>query len=120
MLGVVLWSDSTENKAVIWCEDHGELAYFNGECGTVLEGTGLDAGDLVQFDMELKSELRLARHMRCVEQGAYAGLHEGLVRAQTSKPKEPEKRKRAKVWGVDIIPFMRRREAFLSRQKLWA
>ena len=30
MLGVVLWSDSSENNAVIWCEDHGDLAYFDG------------------------------------------------------------------------------------------
>lgn len=29
MYGVILWSDEITQKAVIWCEDHGRLAYFN-------------------------------------------------------------------------------------------
>ena len=29
MLGVVLWSDVSDRKAVIWCEDQGDLAYVN-------------------------------------------------------------------------------------------
>lgn len=28
MLGVVLWADIDDRKAVIWCEDHGNLAYY--------------------------------------------------------------------------------------------
>ena len=30
MFGVVLWADPVDRKAVIWCEDHGDLAYFKG------------------------------------------------------------------------------------------
>ena len=29
MYGVILWSDQKAQRAVIWCEDHGKLAYFN-------------------------------------------------------------------------------------------
>ena len=35
MYGVVLWIDKNAQKAVIWCEDHGNLAYFNPQTDTV-------------------------------------------------------------------------------------
>lgn len=108
MLGVVLWSDTTDNKAVIWCEDHGELAYFNGEGGTAFEGVALDAGDLVQFEMEQASELRLARNMRRLEHGAYTGLSESLVEA-TAPQKAPKSA--AELCSADILPFTARRNA---------
>ncbi len=28
MYGVILWSDQEAQRAVIWCEDHGKLAYL--------------------------------------------------------------------------------------------
>ncbi|MBR9842791.1 MAG: hypothetical protein GYB25_06490 [Rhodobacteraceae bacterium] len=109
MLGVVLWSDTTDNKAVIWCEDHGELAYFNGEGGTAFEGVALDAGDLVQFEMEQASELRLARNMRRLEQGAYVGLPESL--AEAAAPKKTPEKSAAEILSADILPFTGRRNA---------
>ena len=107
MLGVVLWSDTADNKAVIWCEDHGELAYFNGEGGSALDGAALDAGDLVQFEMEQESELRLARNMRRLETGAYAGLGESLVEA--AEPQKPRKKTVSAIYSADILPFTGRR-----------
>lgn len=110
MLGVVLWSDTIDNKAVIWCEDHGELAYFNGEGGTAFEGVALDAGDLVQFEMEQANELRLARNMRRLEQGAYVGLPESLAEAKAPKP--TPKKSAAALCAENILPFtVRRSEA---------
>lgn len=29
MFGVVLWSNGVSGKAVIWCEDQGDLAFMN-------------------------------------------------------------------------------------------
>ena len=49
MLGVVLWSDAGDNKAVIWCEDHGDLAYFNGGVDDPASLMDFDAGDLVHL-----------------------------------------------------------------------
>ena len=35
MYGVILWSDQTAQRAVIWCEDHGKLAYFNRQTDAI-------------------------------------------------------------------------------------
>ena len=59
MYGVVLWSDARSNKAVFWCEDHGDLAYFQGDPATVNQTTScFDAGDLVQFEVYHEAKLR--------------------------------------------------------------
>lgn len=78
MLGVVLWSDASDRKAVIWCEDQGDLAYVNAE-NTVLQSSDFfDAGDLVQFDMETRKSMRLANNPRLVIEKAGPGLPEVL------------------------------------------
>ncbi|MCW9042335.1 MAG: hypothetical protein OQK05_03235 [Pseudopelagicola sp.] len=108
-----------ENKAVIWCEDHGDLAYFEGPHGTVSEGAdvtgGLDTGDLVAFEMEQVDDLRLARNMRRVEQGAYEGLGERIVAASppqgTGKDSNLTPEKRARFRVANVIPFASRRAA---------
>lgn len=77
MLGVVIWSNPQERKAVIWCEDHGDLAYFSGET-SVFGDIGLDAGDLVDFEMTTERDLRRAHNPRLVTEDAYQGLDEQL------------------------------------------
>ncbi|MEP2534045.1 hypothetical protein [Shimia sp.] len=78
MLGVILWSDTNDNKAVIWCEDHGDLAFFNGGSERPDALLDFDAGDLVQFDLREDRHQRLARNPRRVGQGAFAGLPDTL------------------------------------------
>lgn len=76
MIGVVLWSDASENKAVIWCEDHGDLAFYregNGE-GSV----ALDPGDLVQFDMTMEQQYRFAHNPQLVSEGYHPRLIDAL------------------------------------------
>ncbi len=85
MYGVVLWSDQTDGKAVIWCEDHGDLAYFNG----ALDGArmpDMDAGDLVQFDLWQDARVRRATNPRLVANQHYAGLADGLVQNASHMP----------------------------------
>ena len=76
MFGVVLWSDHIERKAVIWCEDHGDLAF----CNEVLNEDDelLETGDLIQFDVTLFQDMRLAQNLRKVSEGAYHGLADTL------------------------------------------
>lgn len=62
MFGVVLWSDAAARKAVIWCEDQGELAFFTPEEGSVHDAPVLDAGDLIQFDVIVQQNVRTARN----------------------------------------------------------
>ena len=69
MCGVVLWSSQADGRAVIWCEDHGKLAFYaaqlppqaaNGE----QQGVSLDAGDLIEFDVEDQEHQRRAHNPR--------------------------------------------------------
>lgn len=78
MLGVVLWSDASDRKAVIWCEDQGDLAYVNGHVSVLNRDDFFDAGDLVQFDMEMCKSMRLANNPRLVAEKAGVNLPDAL------------------------------------------
>ncbi|MFD3189079.1 hypothetical protein ACFMPD_02250 [Sedimentitalea sp. HM32M-2] len=71
MLGLVMWSDKQYGKAVIWCEDHGDLAFYRRDKE---DPVVLTAGDWVEFDEACRSELRVAENPRLVnnEGGAMA------------------------------------------------
>ncbi|MFT6674052.1 MAG: hypothetical protein ACJAVM_000223 [Sulfitobacter sp.] len=60
MIGIVLWCDPTVPKAVFWCEDQGDLAYYNPKNAKDSATSALTAGDLVRFDVEMDQDLRLA------------------------------------------------------------
>ncbi|MBT8156128.1 hypothetical protein KMP13_20150 [Epibacterium ulvae] len=64
MIGVVLWNDTSKNAAVIWCEDHGDLAFYYGD---PTHDLSLHSGDCVLFKVELKGSLRHARELTLVE-----------------------------------------------------
>jgi hypothetical protein len=69
MFGVILWADARDRRAVIWCEDHGNLAYYTGSEQNVHDGMNLDAGDLIQFDLREERDVRRARNLRRVDVG---------------------------------------------------
>ena len=109
MLGVVLWSDTNNNKAVIWCEDHGDLAFFNGGSEQPDALLGLDAGDLVQFELSEERHQRYAKNPRPVMHGAYAGLPDTLC-AQSQESmieRRPVSRQTARpsFETGEVIPF---------------
>ena len=87
MIGIVLWSDPKLPKAVFWCEDQGDLAFYNplsqGEEGTL----GLTAGDVVKFDIKNESQLRLATNAELLrtEQNNGINLPEQLQKAADAK-----------------------------------
>jgi len=75
MLGVVLWHDQESNRALIWCEDQGDLAYFNGtEDFKSREFAQLGEGDLVRFDVSEGHNRRYASNPMPVDRGQYASL----------------------------------------------
>lgn len=76
MFGVVLWSDLDDRKAVIWCEDHGDLAFCNQPENEA--SIQLDAGDWVQFDLTMKSNMRFANNPRLIAEGVCDGLAEAV------------------------------------------
>ncbi|MCB1341486.1 MAG: hypothetical protein KDK24_10580 [Pseudooceanicola sp.] len=94
MYGVVLWSDKLDRKAVIWCEDHGDLALCRQD-DTQL-GVSLDAGDWIEFDLETARHQRVACNPRLVAEGVYTTLPETLSSAANA-PRQPSRRARNSV-----------------------
>lgn len=77
MFGVILWSDRESGKAVIWCEDHGDLAFFREtEPGTEVL---LAAGDLVEFDETFDRQFRFAKNLKVVSDSFSSGLADALA-----------------------------------------
>ena len=99
MFGVVLWSDEQEHKAVIWCEDHGDLAFYRKSDGD--DKVTLDAGDWVQFDMTMDRHLRFARNPKLVCDGVYPEIAEALGATEPPMP-VPSQPGRG---SAKIIPF---------------
>ncbi|UWR20945.1 cold shock domain-containing protein [Sulfitobacter sp. S190] len=83
MYGVVLWSDTSHRKAVFWCEDHGDLAFYNPE-GPSAEGFG--AGDMVQFDIEQAPKLRRAINPRLIDRQGHPDLPDQLRQEASKQP----------------------------------
>ena len=90
MYGVVIWSDQLKNRAVIWCEDHGDLAYFRGDSAGA-EVSEIGPGDLVEFDLAASDGLRLADAPRLVAPKSHPHIARALKRA-TPAP-APRKRR---------------------------
>lgn len=76
MYGVVLWSDNEDGNAVIWCEDHGELAFCRQ--GNKADSVELDMGDWIQFDLDADRHQRIASNPRLVAEGLFCNLADQL------------------------------------------
>lgn len=60
MIGVVVWSSGSREKAIIWCEDQATLAYLQGTENLVQPGNWPQPGDLVELETETVGNLRHA------------------------------------------------------------
>lgn len=118
MYGVVLWSDTEEKKAVIWCEDHGDLAFYNaneepqqglpeGPDGSVFDGFAMDAGDLVYFEIREKRHLRYVQNPRLISEDEYPTLAQGLNHAAppTGAPQAAQRGAVRPTGSAEVIPF---------------
>ncbi|MCD1620062.1 hypothetical protein ACFSDD_09510 [Salipiger marinus] len=110
MYGVVLWADQTDNQAVVWCEDHGDLAYWHDTGSPQHEGPCLDAGDLIQFELMQDRNLRYVRNPERVMQQHFAGLAGRLKTARGAVARPSDARDR----GTTVLAFPARRRAPLS------
>lgn len=66
MIGVILWSSEAKEKSVIWCEDHGALAYLQGRDNLAAGDDWPESGDLVELECETIDDLRHARGVMLV------------------------------------------------------
>ena len=71
MIGVVVWSDRSKNRAVIWCEDHGDLAFYRTDSRNA---PPLRDGDYVTFEVESDGQLRHARDLVLLEEETHPAL----------------------------------------------
>lgn len=79
MIGIILWCDTAEQKAVIWCEDQGDLAYLSGCENVVAPDPFFDVGDVVEFDVQTRRNMRLALNpSRVAQRNAGTSLSDGL------------------------------------------
>jgi hypothetical protein len=78
MMGVVLWSDPQDQKAVFWCEDHGDLAYYDASADDASEPRVLSPGDMVRFEVSIDRKVRRAHNAEMIESEVCNGLHEHL------------------------------------------
>lgn len=102
MFGVVLWSDSSDRKAVIWCEDHGDLAFYRqiGE----QNGPSLDVGDWVQFDVVTERNQRVATNPKLVKHGVCPDLPDVLRHAGDAQPRRTQADPAS---SAKVVPFSR-------------
>lgn len=78
MIGIVLWNNAAENKAVIWCEDQGDLAYMSGTDHMIGLDPMIEVGDVVEFDIHTQRNLRLASNVKSVRQNSGTSLSDSL------------------------------------------
>jgi hypothetical protein len=78
MLGVVLWSDNSAKKAIVWCEDHGDLAYIGVSKPNASHTADFAEGDLIRFELTNDGKIRHAINPRRIARHACAPI-EGVV-----------------------------------------
>jgi hypothetical protein len=105
MFGVVLWSDRQDQKAVIWCEDHGDLAFYRQSDS--VDAVPLDAGDWVQFDLQVDRDVRRVYNPRLICEGLYPEIADLL--ATQPAPGGQTAPQPLHTAGAEVIPFTPRR-----------
>jgi len=106
MFGVILWSDPDREKAVIWCEDHGQLAFYNDHSASILL-YAYDVGDLVEFNVEELDELRYPSDLRLVSQHEYPTLAAALKRKDAKPSPDPARTMKMRAGSGQVIEFKR-------------
>lgn len=77
MIGIVLWRDVAAGKAIIWCEDQGDLAFYTHP--DTIDTFVLCVGDWVIFDLKLSDDIRLAVDIRVLQEPGCPELVADLV-----------------------------------------
>ena len=102
MIGVILWRDLDDGKAVIWCEDQGDLAYLDQMEDIIDSARSLSVGDVVRFDMSIRRNMRSALNVTRILGNWGATLGDALRKV----PSDPETLDAST--GPQILTFMGR------------
>lgn len=104
MCGVVLWSNPDDRKAVIWCEDQGNLAYYVEPDHDGLNGVSLDAGDLIEFELREERQLRRATNPTLLCQDAAPGIARELDRCANRSEQSDQRA------TDNVVPFRKKED----------
>ncbi|MEK9735606.1 MAG: hypothetical protein VW297_14550 [Paracoccaceae bacterium] len=78
MYGVTVWIEEKSGNALIWCDDHGQLANFvAAECTP--GPTDFSVGDLVKFVEGYKGKVRSAYDLVVANPGQYTNLKNDML-----------------------------------------
>lgn len=77
MMGVVIYISSDRGRAIIWCEDHGPLAYVRAN-KALQNPNSISVGDCVTFSARTDGDFRVARDLRPMSLPPVMGLAETL------------------------------------------
>jgi hypothetical protein len=69
MRGVVIWHCQDTRRAVVWCDDSGELAYASDGRAWSNPFQSVSIGDYVAFDLRPTSASRTCSNLRLIESG---------------------------------------------------
>ena len=105
MVGVVVWADARDSRAVVWCEDQGHLAFYRGADQSMHEGLALDPGDLIQFDLHEGQERREVNNPRLLGAGVAPQLAERLKEYVKPAKTKPEPPRAANSYGDNVVAF---------------
>jgi len=97
MIGVILWRSIDDSKAVIWCEDQGNLAFADIAGDQIGAETGFDVGDVVQFDVSVERNIRCAKNVTRLLDNWGSSLADALTRL----PVEPGETSDS----TNVLPF---------------
>jgi len=91
MIGVVVWSNGSREKAIIWCEDQSTLAYLQGRENFSDSLRWPQAGDLVELETLTVGDLRHALNVSMLSEQAAPHLPQLLSQMQP-EPRVPQLR----------------------------
>lgn len=88
MFGVVIHVSSDRQRAIIWCEDHGPLAY--ARVGKKLRESqdGIAVGDCVRFSARTDGDFRIGRDVTPIALPQLSGLPE-MLRTRAKRAAAP-------------------------------
>jgi len=111
MYGVIIWIEEKSGNALIWCDDHGQLAYFvAAEC--TLGPTDFSVGDLVKFVEGYKGRVRRAYDVVVANPAQYTTLKNDMLHHARSKSDQTHvSPKFAKTADRNIVPFSSRSQS---------
>jgi len=63
MMGVVIYISKDRQRAILWCEDHGPLAYVRREKALLDQELAIAIGDCVNFVARTDGDFRIGRKL---------------------------------------------------------